>query len=47
MELFIEAVGEMVAVGQDDPEANLGAVFVATLKELAAEAGVDLGLGGA
>jgi hypothetical protein len=24
----------MVAVGQEDPEANLGAVFVATLKEL-------------
>lgn len=44
--LFTEAVEEAVTVGQDDPEANLGAVFVATLKELAGEAGVELGLGG-
>lgn len=45
--LFAEAVEEAVAVGREDPEANQGAVFVATLKELAAEAGVELGLGGA
>ncbi len=44
LELFTKAVEEAMAVGQDDPKANLGAVFVATLKELAAEAGVDLGL---
>jgi hypothetical protein len=46
LELFTEAAEEAVAVGHDDPEANLGAIFVATLKELAGEAGVELGLGG-
>ncbi len=44
LDLFTEAVKEAVAIGQEDREANLGAVFVATLKELAEEAGVDLGL---
>lgn len=47
LRLFTEAVGEAVAIGQEDLEANLGAVFVATLKELAAGTGVELGLGGA
>jgi hypothetical protein len=42
--LFTQAVEEAVAIGQGDPEANLGAVFVATLKELAEETGVELGL---
>jgi hypothetical protein len=47
LKLFSEAVEEAVAIGQDDPGANKGAIFVATLKELAAEAGVELGLKGA
>jgi len=42
--LFTRAVDEAVAIGQDDLKANLGAIFVATLKELAREAGVELGL---
>jgi transcriptional regulator with XRE-family HTH domain len=46
LRLFTEAVGEALTVGQEEPEANLGAIFVATLKELAGEAGVELGLRG-
>jgi len=44
LDLFTKAVEEALIIGQSDSEANLGAVFVATLKELAEEAGVNLGL---
>ena len=44
LDLFTKAVEEALTIGQSDSEANLGAVFVATLKELAEEAGVNLGL---
>jgi len=32
-----------VSIGEADSEANLGALFVSILKELAAETGIDLG----
>ena len=44
LDLFTKAVEEALTIGQSDSEANLGAVFVATLKELAEEAEVNLGL---
>jgi len=46
LNLFLQAVEEAVGAGEEDREANLGALFVSILKELAAEAGVDLGLKG-
>ncbi len=41
--IFLQAVDEAVSIGGADGEANLGALFVSILKELAAEVGVDLG----
>jgi len=46
LDLFTAAVEEAVAVGELDEGVNRGAVFVNVLKELAAEAGVELGLRG-
>jgi hypothetical protein len=43
LDIFLQAVDEAVSIGEADGEANLGALFVSILKELAAEAGVDLG----
>ena len=44
LDLFAAAVEEAVAVGELEEEVNRGAVFVNVLKELAADAGVELGL---
>jgi hypothetical protein len=46
LDLFTAAVEEAVAVGELDEEVNRGAVFVNVLKDLAADAGVELGLQG-
>jgi hypothetical protein len=46
LDLFTAAVEEAVGVGQLDEEVNRGAVFVNVLKDLAADAGVELGLRG-
>jgi hypothetical protein len=43
LDIFLQAVDEAVGIGEADGEANLGALFVSILKELAAEAGIDLG----
>jgi len=43
LDIFLQAIEEAVDIGKADSEANLGALFVTILKELAAEAGVDLG----
>lgn len=43
LDLFLQAIGEAIDIGETDGEANLGALFVSILKELAVEAGVDLG----
>jgi hypothetical protein len=43
LDVFLQAVEEAVGIGEADDEANLGALFVSVLKELAAEVGVDLG----
>ncbi len=43
LDIFLQAVSEAVDIGEADGEANLGALFVSILKELAAEAGIDLG----
>jgi hypothetical protein len=41
--IFLQAVDEAVGIGETASEANLGALFVSILKDLSAEAGVDLG----
>jgi hypothetical protein len=46
LDLFTAAIEEAVAVGELNQEVNRGAVFVNVLKELAAEADVELGLQG-
>ena len=46
LQMFLQAVGEALAVGEYDAGANLGAVFVTSVKGLAVEAGVALGLSG-
>ncbi len=43
LDIFLQAIEEAVDIGKADSEANLGALFVSILKELAAEVGVDLG----
>lgn len=43
LNIFLQAIEEAVGIGEADSEANLGALFVSILKELAAEVGVDLG----
>jgi len=51
LDIFLQAIEEAVSIGNADPstgsghrsEANLGALFVSILKELTAEAGIDLG----
>jgi hypothetical protein len=43
LDIFLQAIDEAVSIGEADSEANLGALFVSILKELAAEAGIDLG----
>jgi len=43
LDIFLQAIEEAVGFGETDSEANLGALFVSILKELAAEAGIDLG----
>jgi hypothetical protein len=43
LDIFLQAVDEAVGIGEADSEANLGALFVSILKEIAAEAGIDLG----
>jgi hypothetical protein len=43
LDIFLQAIDEAVDIGEADSEANLGALFVSILKELTAEAGVDLG----
>jgi hypothetical protein len=43
LDIFLQAIDEAVNIGEADSEANLGALFVSILKELAAEAGIDLG----
>ncbi|HID65054.1 MAG TPA: hypothetical protein EYP49_20235 [Anaerolineae bacterium] len=43
LDIFLQAIEEAVGIGEADSEANLGALFVSILKELAAEVGVDLG----
>jgi hypothetical protein len=46
LDIFLQAVEEAVGIGKADREANLGALFVSILKELAAEVGIDLGFKG-
>lgn len=46
LDLFTAAIEEAVAVGELDEKVNRGAVFVNVLRDLAAEAGVELGLRG-
>jgi hypothetical protein len=43
LDIFLQAIDEVVGIGEADGEANLGALLVSILKELAFEAGVDLG----
>ncbi len=43
LDIFLQAIDEAVDLGETDGEANLGALFVSILKELAAEMEVDLG----
>jgi len=43
LDIFLQAIDEAVSIGEADSEANLGALFVSILKELTAEAGIDLG----
>jgi hypothetical protein len=43
LDIFLQAIDEALGIGEADSEANLGALFVSILKELAAEVGVDLG----
>jgi hypothetical protein len=43
LDIFLQAIEEAVGIGEADSEANLGALFVSILKDLSAEAGVDLG----
>jgi hypothetical protein len=43
LDIFLQAIEEAVDIGKADSEANLGALFVSILKELAAGVGVDLG----
>jgi hypothetical protein len=43
LDVFLQAVEEAVGIGEADGGANLGALFVSILKELAAEVEVDLG----
>ncbi len=43
LDIFLQAIGETVGIGEANSGANLGALFVSILKELAAEAGIDLG----
>jgi hypothetical protein len=43
LDIFLQAVEEAVGIGEADGGANLGALFVSILKELAAEVEVDLG----
>jgi hypothetical protein len=43
LDIFLEAIDEAVGIGEADSGANLGALFVSILKELAAEVEVDLG----
>jgi hypothetical protein len=51
LDVFLQAIDEAVGIGEVDPltgsghrsEANLGALFVSILKDLSAEAGIDLG----
>ncbi|MFQ5595666.1 MAG: DnaA N-terminal domain-containing protein [Anaerolineae bacterium] len=47
LDLFVQAVGEALEVGEVDRHANLGAIFVESIKLLAQQAGVDLGFAGA
>jgi hypothetical protein len=46
LNLFVEAMREALGEGVLDEQANLGAVFVGSIKALARQAGVDLGFGG-
>jgi hypothetical protein len=43
LDVFLQAIDEAVGIGETDSGANLGALFVSILKELAAEVEVDLG----
>jgi hypothetical protein len=43
LDIFLQAIDEAVGIGETHGEANLGALFVSILKELAAEAEIDLG----
>lgn len=47
LNLFVEAIHEALEVGMVDQHANLGAIFVESIKALAQQAGVDLGFAGA
>ena len=47
LDLFVQAIGEALEVGEVDRHANLGAIFVESIKTLAQQAGVDLGFAGA
>lgn len=47
LDLFVRAVGEALEVGGVDQHANLGAIFVESIKMLAQQAGIDLGFAGA
>jgi hypothetical protein len=46
LDIFLQAIGESMDIGQANSEANLGALFVSILKELTAEVGIDLGFKG-
>lgn len=43
LDLFVQALGEAMEVGVADQSANLGAIFVETIKDLARQENVDLG----
>lgn len=46
LDLFVQAVAEALEVGEVDRRANLGAIFVESIKLLTRQAGVDLGFAG-
>lgn len=46
LNIFLQAIEDAMSIGGTDSEANLGALFVSILKELAAEEGIDLGFKG-
>lgn len=46
LNLFVQAIGEALEVGEVDQQANLGAIFVESIKTLAQQAKVNLGFAG-